>query len=844
MEYQYETIEHNTNVPIKIFTHTVEQFPFHWHEDSELLFVLNGSVEIRINQDSVHLDEGDLFLVNQSDIHYVKSLATYGKTQMLVLQFNNAHFNKYGLNINNVRFRLNSREATELTMPVFAQIRTVLAHMMNTVINHEKLYGLTVEKLLLELMILLLNHFDDSENATLKNHPQTDERQLNILKYINERCVDNELSLIQIAEAFYMNPQYLSRYFKNQVGISLKKFIDNMRMNKSLQALQLSNDRIIDIAYKYGFPDTKAYYRVFKELMGMTPQEYRELHKIELEQLYPKDYFSINSRETLAKLFEYLNTESLQVTIAPYDRVVSKVDIMTGLAADFSRCRRLLTFGYAPHGLRSDFEQQLDLIQREIGFEYIRFHGIFADELLLYNETTTDEPYFNFNHVDRLLDGLVSKGLKPMIELGFMPTSLGRSDKNMFWWKSNISPPKSMNNWLQLLRAFFCHIINRYGVVEIRQWLFEFWNEPDVPDVFWDGSREEFFEFFYESHRCIKAIDDKIRLGGFGNIFYFQSEEWLSDYTDYAIEKQIRLDFFSFHVYNIESQSSQGNQALLDEILKVMENKKEIYEQASKSGISMGRPGFLTEEIDRILEYSKKIPLSQPSYWITEWNGNTDPRDLVHDTCYMAAFIVKYSLENLHKVDGMGYWTFTDLFEESQLPQPLFHGGFGLLTYNGIKKAGYHAMHFMSKLGSVLIKRTESYVVTREGEDIQILLFNYCHYNNLYAHFDYSQLSSLKRYDVFDNVKSLNHQIVLDGLSGKYRIEIQRVNREQGSAYDAWVKMGGPDDLSKDAYDFLSAASMPGYRTWEVEVSRPLNLDVELKPHEIQLIQLKRSYTA
>lgn len=842
MEYKYEVIKHQIDIPVKIFTHTVEQFPYHWHEDMEILFILKGSVEIRVDQKAYSLNEGDIFLVNQNEVHFITSNTEYGKTHLLALQFHSDYFNKYNIDLRGKKFRLNSSEDGSINAEVYTKLRHILANMMNLVLNKENLYNLHIEKLLLEMIVILLNHFELKDNLAHQRSIKSEERLLDILKYINNNCTDSKMSLQQISDYFFLNPQYLSRYFKNHVGVPLKKFIDNMRMNKSLHALQLSEDRILDIALKFGFPDAKAYYRVFKEIMGMTPMAYRELHKVEVSNNKPKDYFSINSKESLSKLFEYLEIESK----IPDPLVSVDYDVQVNLDKEtetFSHSfTNLLTFGYAPHGLREDFTKQLKLIQEEIKFNYVRFHGIFADELLVYNERENGEFYFNFNHIDTLLDNLLKHGVKPFIELGFMPRELASIDETIFWWKSYISPPKNMNRWLMLIDTFFKHIINRYGIEEVHSWYFEFWNEPDIEGFFWKGTQEEFLEFFRKSYDCIKAIDKDIKVGGFGNIIFTDSFSWLKNFEAYALKHQIKLDFFSFHVYNITIDDVIDNKSLLTSLISVNQPNKNLMLRAGEYGLRIGDEDYITRCIDKMVKVNDNMAVTTNESWITEWNANTDCRDLVHDTCYMAAFIVKNVIDNCNKVKGMGFWTFTDIFEEKRIEQPLFHGGFGLMTYNGIKKASYNAFYLLSKLGTEIIYKSEYMIVTKKGSDYVVMLHNYCHHNSLYSKLDYSQISMRKRYDVFKACKKLSFSVELNGIKGDYLIEKLSINREQGSSYDSWIRMGSPDVLSHDAYKHLVVQSEPSYETWLANTNGILSFDTVLEPHEVQIFQLTKKY--
>ena len=281
MNYLYETIEHSSHIPIKIFTQTVSQYPYHWHEDTEVLFVLKGEIEITAENVTSHLYEGNVFVINSNALHYINAVSEGGKAKLLVLQFDVNYFGRYKLDASKLQFDLKYEKKGVTKRKAYNQVRGLLASMMKVVINNEEPRQLIVERYLLDLLIVLINNFTVDMSYKGKSD-SSEERIMEIIKYISSNCKDHHLSLDNIAENFHLSPQYLSRYFKNEMGVSLKKVVDNMRMNKSLQTLKASDERIIDIALQYGFPDAKAYYRVFKETMGMTPAEYREL--IELKQ--------------------------------------------------------------------------------------------------------------------------------------------------------------------------------------------------------------------------------------------------------------------------------------------------------------------------------------------------------------------------------------------------------------------------------------------------------------------------------------------------------------------------------------------------------------------------------
>lgn len=845
MEYRYENIEHDSKIPIKIFTHTLEQFPYHWHEDMEILFVLKGTIEVFVDREVTFLKEGDIFLINSNEIHYVKSTNYLEKSQLLVLQFNKEYLNKFNIDLSQIQFKLNSSQDNISNKNIYNKIRAILAMMMNVVINNEKPYELLINRYLLDLIIILVNKFSVNERRDYTTIKASENRLHDIVKYINDNYKDSELTVTKIAGIFYLNPQYVSRYFKENIGVSIKGFIINLRLNRSLNDLKTTRDRIIDIAHRHGFPDEKSYYRAFKNLLGITPNKYREINSIEISKESTINYLNINSSDTLSNLFEYLKSydDIFEIRKSNYNIDIIKSDIVISKRKD--SWKKILTFGHASYGLRNDFTKQLKRIQKEIGFEYIRFHGIFSDEMLLYNEDPSGDVYYNFNHIDSLIDGFLENGLKPFIEIGFMPKKLATTENKVFMWDCYISSPNDIDKWLDMVDAFIRHILNRYGAHQVEQWYFEFWNEPNLEKVFWDGTREEFFNFFMLTYKRIKSINSRLKVGGFGILKLGELNSWIDDFKDYSRKHQCFLDFFSFHAYQLKSNDREFDiDSAFNEGLKYIKDSQRIYIDDLDLGniVEIGNESYISETIKEMVEIGKNLNTNCNEYWITEWNSSMDCRDLVHDTCFMAAFIVKTCIENSNLVNGMGFWTFTDLFEEFRLEQKLFHGGFGLVTYNGIKKASYHAYEFLNKLGDDVIYKDNGLIITKKYDEYQLLFYNYCHYNDLYRLFDYSQISQTNRYDVFKDSFERTYNLSIDLERGQYQLDRYRVNRHEGSAFDAWVKMGAPKVLSKDGEKYLQNAAACGYKTWIEDIDDVLSIKTEVLPHEIQLIIVKKLY--
>jgi xylan 1,4-beta-xylosidase len=230
---------------------------------------------------------------------------------------------------------------------------------------------------------------------------------------------------------------------------------------------------------------------------------------------------------------------------------------------------------------------------------------------------------------------------------------------------------------------------------------------------------------------------------------------------------------------------------------------------------------------------------SASNTYLTEWNASPSHRDLSHDTLFMASYLVKSILGNVEKTQSFGFWTLSDDIEEFPLPSATFHGGMGLVTFNGIKKPGYFAFQLLNSLGDEKIASGPGYFITRSESGIQVMLYNYCHYDPLYCSMDHSAMTHIDRYGIFKNSDSKNYQFNLHGfIESEYEILEYSINRTHGSAFDTWVDMGAPESLDAEDIRYLTQKAVPSRkRTIEV-IKKSYSLNRCLAPHEVRLIMI------
>ena len=181
----------------------------------------------------------------------------------------------------------------------------------------------------------------------------------------------------------------------------------------------------------------------------------------------------------------------------------------------------------------------------ELGFRHVRFHDIFHD---VYGTVKKDgdKLVFDFSGIDRLYDALLARGIKPLIELGFTPGVMKTSNLKIFYWQGNTSHPQP-GPWSELIDTFVRHLVQRYGIEEVRKWPFEVWNEPNL-DGFWEkADQKAYFDLYANTSRTMKKIDAKLQVGGPATA----GAAWVPEFLAYAKANDVAVDFITTHTYGM-----------------------------------------------------------------------------------------------------------------------------------------------------------------------------------------------------------------------------------------------------------------------------------------------------
>ncbi|MBA2590276.1 MAG: beta-xylosidase [Alphaproteobacteria bacterium] len=418
--------------------------------------------------------------------------------------------------------------------------------------------------------------------------------------------------------------------------------------------------------------------------------------------------------------------------------------------------------GHATLALRADWQAQLKIAHDELGMQHVRFHGILCDDMgTLVSEGDTF--FYSFFNADLIIDYLLSIGMKPFVELSFMPTTLASGSQTVFHYGANVTPPRDPAQWSVLIRKLITHWTERYGLDEVRQWFFEVWNEPNLT-AFGSGKQEDYFNLYRYTVEAIKGVDKALKVGGPATA----ANAWIEDFLTFCKDNSLPADFISTHHYPTDAFGKPGDDT---EAQLAASTRSILREQASDVRAKVG-----------------ELPL-----YYTEWCTSSNPRDVMHDDPYAAAFIVKTILEANGLLQGYSYWTFSDIFEENYFPSIPFQGGFGLQTIHGIAKPAHRAFQLLHQLGTdlAMVEGTHETVdawFVRGDQKSQLMMTNF----------------ALPRHPI----ATQEIQFTLAGAHPPSQVTIQRIDLEHANAKRHWEQLGKPDYLSAAMVAELKDASM------------------------------------
>ena len=792
-----------------------------WYEGIKIYYMLSGSAQIHIEKNGHTLSAEDFLVVNAFEPHYV--LMEEGSS-MIELRIPLAIIERVSSAAGQTQFDCDSTRCTLGQKPHLASIRRICAnlfravykgHMDNTAYIFSEVYA---------LLDLLTNHFSRGRLTDAQNRKKNAEQLRSILSYINEHFRD-DLSIHDVAQANYLTANYLSRYFQRMLGTTFTSYLTSLRLGSAYSELVSTSKTITQIALDNGFRSTNAFIKYFKDQYGDTPGKLR--HEIEERPTAPTQGTD-NASVFQALLRHASKNEKTGAEAAEVLQRTIQINTARSGKPLVQRWKNLINIGYASEGLQANVQEQLRRIQREIGFRYVRFQGLLDDDMLIYSEDENGHPELDFTLVDLLFDFLLSIGLRPYIEFGFVPALLADPKARAFRRGSYLCLPTNPDKWMVLVEGLVLHWEERYGREELCSWYFTpmsincMVSDPAaglIPDY---GAYTALYRRVY---RLLKGRNPAYRVSGPGVYSNAIEEEYLWDFLADCAANDCMPDQFTILCFPYDPIHDS-------DYFRTICAPDLPYPDALSPDEQ-----YVSHMIDTLLARLTSAGFRVPELAMIEWNSTMWQRDLCNDSCFKSAYLVKNIAENYDRIWGMGYWTANEMIMETPSASLDFHGGYGLFTTKGIPKSAYLALQLLNRMGNRLLYADEGCMVTTKDGALQILLYHYCHYDELYRHNYLLDPNAERCYDRFVEKGSLRVSIELTGLErGTYSIRRYRLGRTYGSAFDRWIDIGLPPHLNKEEVDWLKAAAQPDYHVSRIAAQESMSITAELAPHDVQLI--------
>lgn len=448
-------------------------------------------------------------------------------------------------------------------------------------------------------------------------------------------------------------------------------------------------------------------------------------------------------------------------------------------------------------GLRAQWRQDLVRAHRDTGIQSIRCHGLFDDEMGI---AQNGAGRFNFLYVDEIYDFMLDNGVRPFVELSFMPEAFASSANRVFAYKGNISPPRNWKDWHDMVQAFTQHCVKRYGIAELSNWRFEVWNEPNIS--FWAGTQADYFELYRQSVLAIKSVDQRLQVGGPATA----QLDWIPDLIQYCTQKDLPLDFVSSHIYPTDPQRpifGKDNLYPYDEVIP--RGLEHVNQQISASAMP-------------------HLPL-----WITEWSSQNP------------AFIAETLKDCIGLAETMSYWTFSNVFEEGGVPSGIFNNTFGMLDQWGIARPSLHAFAFLHQLGDKRLQASDGpLLATRRADGSPaVLVWNLIPTKS--SGLSLAAMMASHPGSEKPEGEPLTLHLRVKGANGRKRVTVREVNNEVGTALPAWQAMGSPEYPSQDQIKTLrAAAELPKPATHTLAAGEPAEFAITLPPNGLALLEFEK----
>lgn len=791
----------------------------HLHPETEVLFVIEGHMEVMIKSRKYVLDKEHFLIISANEMHATASNEGTLIYQVLVPW----KFLKRITHQEDVIFDTEDLYHQMLEETHNARkVRDVIKDLIYTYIQPEKKTRCAEESLIFKLLDLLIENYESAFLEANQKYTTDDDRVDFVLGYIRKDFTSS-VSLADLAEKLYISSSTLSRLFKKQTGIYFVDYVNQMRVRHAAQRILTENESITKIAVECGFSNLSAFNKVFHKVYGMSPTEYKNTARRQKDdklsgQQKMRDDLSVYVTENFAKKdsayledtsdyqHKYLNDMSNHM-------ITVEADVMQN--QHYAKVwNKAINMGAISKMMMANIQFHTLFLKEHLNFEYVRIWDVFSKKMQISDGMQKDK--FNYDEVDQVFDFLVSNRIKVILDFGRRPDVVLKAEDESIYWQDNYIEFQSRESYESLLENFIAHLIKRYGKDEIEQWVFEFSYIEDHMYPCYKSDNYDYFNVFSFGYQTIKKELPQVQVGSSGGNIQ-REYMYMKKFLNQCIEADQIPDFLSFHLFPYES----------NEHYTFKHTNNPHYEIESV---------HLMHELLEAMRLEKKCKI-----YIMEWNFTVVNRNILNDSAYRAAYIASCISKIWNQVDLLCLSIGSDWMSSYYDSTGIAYGGSGVLTKDTICKPAYFALKFLDDLGDELITKNDYAIITKKGTSYYILCYNYKNFSSNYFLKDEDAIQYADMKTVFEDNRILDIRIIMKNmpLNAIYTIKKYCISEEEGSILHEWNKFQFDTQLERSDIKYIQNACYPRiYMEKQEAVSNHLTVHAKLHPHEIMLIHV------
>ncbi|MCI6466173.1 MAG: helix-turn-helix domain-containing protein [Faecalicatena sp.] len=780
----------------------------HFHQDIELLYVLEGSMDVAVGEKVTHMEPEDVLIVNANKKHSLR-----GTKDIL--------FAKLSIDYHLVSDIFQSVDiifwcdSTKEHHERYEELRRVIKQLLNHYLSTQGgVANFGHIALCYQIMDILSVHFlvQAADRENMDDTDRFEERILQINNYIRANY-SQPISLKDLSEKLYLSNGYLSRFFKKNYGMSFAEYLTNIRLYHAVDELLYTGMPITRIAYDNGFASVAVFNKAFKKAYGETPSAVRKKSREPKEDMLRQEHDTIVEQ----RLEQFLRDDGLEREIPEIQEKTEEVVSVRAKKETACIWNRMINIGSAEELLRSEVREHVILLKEALDIQYVRFWNIFSKELLI--DISREDEEYNFSKLDSILDFLLQQRIRPHIELGQKPKRIHGSVQNLLMITEEPEVGfTDLGHWEKVLKAVMRHLVHRYGSREVGTWRMELWMEESQKGN--PAAEEGYLELFEKTYEVIHRYSTETEVGGCGlRLGYMQesNEEFLEKWA----ERKCRPDFLSIIYYAyVKGEIAQDNYS-----------KRNTDDDALKNCI------LSTKAILR------KAKMQDTRLYVTEWNLTISDRNYINDTCFKGAYIVKNMLDIYGMADEIGYFIGSDRASEYYDSHTMLYGGTGIITKDGILKPSGFAFEFLGRLYPYFIGKGDHYLITTDKNDTYGII---CHnqkklnYNYYFTKEDEIEKEQIWKY--FEDREALELHLKLEDLEdGLYQVKTYRINEHAGSVLNIWAEMGYESELSRNDIKYFRRVCEPRLNIQKQQAKGGImELTIKMEPNEITFVRVRR----